>query len=170
MRGPRERIVILIGAPTVRRSCQSHSGARIEVNQDIVIKVLRPTDAAMIKEPLCPDPEVHIFLPKLYKVRTVAERMKAVSSHIYLSANRSQEFMMSVEEPEINMETTWKKCGHPAISDDQSLAQRVEADKEKHWRVKVDAKSLLKFLSSHIVESRTIAAICAGHCAIFYGV
>lgn len=63
-----------------------------------------------------PLPQVHIYLPKLYKLRTVAERMKAVSSSIWISANRQECFTMSVEETEISMETTWKKCGHPSIS------------------------------------------------------
>lgn len=44
----------------------------------------------------------------------------------------------------------------------------ARADPARHWRVKVEAKSLLKFLSSHIVESRTAAMICSNHCVIFY--
>ncbi|CAO1629287.1 unnamed protein product [Sympodiomycopsis kandeliae] len=147
----------------------SHSGSKIEIVQDVLIKVLRPAESARIKEPLCPDPDVHIFLPKLYKVRTVAERMKAVSNHIYISANHQSEFRMSVEQPEIQMETTWKKCGHPAINKTvQEQQQQQPRDPAAHFRVKLDAKSLLKFLGSHIVESRTIACICSGHCAIFY--
>ncbi|CAO1618742.1 unnamed protein product [Parajaminaea phylloscopi] len=146
----------------------SHTGAKLEIAQEILIKILRPAESLSIKEPLCPDPDVHIYLPKLYKVRTVAERMKAVASHIYISANHSEEFMMSVAQPEIRMETTWKKCGHPSTNDTQSAGRSADADPKEHHSVKLDAKSLLKFLSSHIVESRTIACICAGHCAIFY--
>lgn len=146
----------------------SHSGSRLEIVQDVLIQVYRPAESMRIKEPLCPEPDVHIFLPKLYKVRTVAERMKAVSSHIYISANRSEEFIMSVAQTEINMETTWRKCGHPSINDSQAVARSANADPREHFRVKLDAKCLLKFLGSHIIESRTIACICAGHCAIFY--
>lgn len=147
----------------------SHSGSKLEIVQDVLIKILRPAESLRIKEPLCPDPDVHIFLPRLYKVRNVAERMKAVASHIYISANRSEEFKMSVAQPEINIESTWKKCGHPEINDSQEASRSGgDDDPQKHFRVKLEAKSLLKFLSSHVVESRTIACICAGHSAIFY--
>lgn len=98
---------------------QSSRGVRLEIVQDILIKVLRPAEAGRIKEPLCPDPDVHIYLPKLYKVRTVAERMKAVSSTIIISANGKDEFTMSVEEPETAIECTWKNCGHPTIAGEE---------------------------------------------------
>lgn len=98
----------------------THSGSRLEIVQDVLIKVMRPAESMRIKEPLCPDPDVHIFLPKLFKLRTVAERMKAVSGAIYLSANHKSEFRMSVEQPEIQMETTWRGCGHPAINNGKS--------------------------------------------------
>lgn len=108
----------------------SHSGSKLEIVQDVLIKVLRPAESTRIKEPLCPDPDVHIFLPKLYKLRTVAERMKAVSGHIYISANRKEEFRMSVEQTEIQIETTWRGCGHPAINGACACVGGTEIDRK----------------------------------------
>lgn len=91
----------------------THTGARMEIVQEVGIKVMRPAEAARVSEPMCPAPDVHIYLPKLYKLRAVAERMKAVSSSICISANKDQVFLMAVDQPEISIETTWKKCGRP---------------------------------------------------------
>lgn len=47
----------------------SHSGARLEIVQDILIKVLRPAESARIKEPLCPDPDVSREGPSILSQR-----------------------------------------------------------------------------------------------------
>lgn len=177
----------------------SHTGGRLEVVQDIGVRIIRASEANKMRDPMVPDPQVHIYMPKMFKVRSVVEKMRNVTRHIYVSANRSEEFLMSVEEPEVRIESKWAKCGHPRIQNGESDEQTVEnldfnadnhhgrsysesqqtsaasastsdleADKTKHFRVKVDAKSLLKFLSSHILESRCIVCICQPLCVIFY--
>ena len=58
----------------------------------------------------------------MFKVRSVAEKMRNVSKHIYISANRSEEFVLAVEEPEVRIETKWTKCGHPRINGERGAA------------------------------------------------
>lgn len=36
----------------------SHSGARLDVTQDIVIRILRTSELNLIAEPMCPTPDV----------------------------------------------------------------------------------------------------------------
>ncbi|PWN30543.1 cell cycle checkpoint [Jaminaea rosea] len=153
----------------------SHTGGRLEVVQDIGVRIIRASEANKMRDPMVPDPQVHIYMPKMFKVRSVVEKMRNVTRHIYVSANRSEEFLMSVEEPEVRIESKWAKCGHPRIHNESQQTSAasastsdLEADKTKHFRVKVDAKSLLKFLSSHILESRCIVCICQPLCVIFY--
>ncbi|PWY96977.1 cell cycle checkpoint [Testicularia cyperi] len=148
-------------------SAQSHTGAKLEVLQDVLIKVLKPAEMSRIIEPLCPEPDVHIILPKLLHLRTVAEHMRSLSDIVTLSANRQGELRLSVAEDEVKLETTWSKLAHPNIEASQSSTAQ-QTDASEHRSVTLEMKSFLRFLSSYIVATTTIACICANHCAIFY--
>lgn len=150
-------------------SAQSHTGAKLEVVQDVLIKVLKPAEMSRIVEPLCPEPDVHIILPKLLHLRTVADHMRSLSDVVTLSANRRGELRLSVVEDEVSLDTTWSHLAHPTIDASQpSTAQNQQSNPDEHKSVNLEMKSFLKFLSSYIVATTTIACICANHCAIFY--
>ncbi len=149
-------------------SAQSHTGAKLEVVQDVLIKVLKPAEMSRVVEPLCPEPDVHIILPKLLNLRTVAEHMRSLSDIVTLSANRQGELRLSVAEDEVSLDTTWSNLAHPTIEASQSSTAQAPDDPAEHKSVHLEMKSFLKFLSSYIVATTTIACICANHCAIFY--
>lgn len=40
----------------------SHSGARLDVTQDILIRILRTSELNLISEPMCPPPDVRLAI------------------------------------------------------------------------------------------------------------
>lgn len=96
-------------------SAKSHTGGKLEVMQDVLIKVLKPAEMSRIVEPLCPEPDVHIILPKLLHLRTVADHMKNLSDVLTISANQQGDLKLAVTETEVKLDTTWSKLTHPNI-------------------------------------------------------
>lgn len=70
---------------------QSRLGKRLEVTQDVAVKVMKAAEMDQLKEPLCPTPQVALYLPSLHTLRTVVERLKTVSPYITLGANNAGE-------------------------------------------------------------------------------
>ncbi|KAL9936307.1 hypothetical protein V8E36_005149 [Tilletia maclaganii] len=144
---------------------ESHTGGRLVVVQDVLIRILKPTEMERIKEPLCPAPDVHITLPPLLKLRTVCERMRSLAEIVHVSANRQGRFKLKIQEDEITMETCWRNLQHP---DMPAEPNELEAPEELYRGVALELKSVSRFLSSYVVETTTIACLCKDHCAIFY--
>ncbi|KAK0545824.1 Checkpoint protein hus1 [Tilletia horrida] len=143
----------------------SHTGGRLVVVQDVLIRILKPAEMERIKEPLCPAPDVHITLPPLLKLRTVCERMRTQSDVATISANREGKFKVEVFTDELKLETCWRNLQHPNMDVE---ANELEAPEEEFRGVPLELKSFLRFLASYVVETTTIASICKNHCAIFY--
>ena len=50
---------------------QTRQSKNVSVTQDVKIEVMRPADVEMMKEPMCPEPDVsHIFLLTLTTIST----------------------------------------------------------------------------------------------------
>lgn len=161
-------------------------GKPMLVAHDVKIELMSPYDAARLNEPLCPDPNIHILLPPLTKVRTVVERMKPMANVLTVRANNNGNFKLSINNDNVHVDTEWKGCiitrfpeatpsqasnvgnGANPIDHDGDANMREEPDPGHFFTVLVSIKSFLKFLNSHIVSSTTIAAICQSHCIILY--
>lgn len=52
------------------------AGRRVSVGHDVRIEVMRPSEVDKLSEPMCPEPDVHIVLPGLGKMKTIVERMR----------------------------------------------------------------------------------------------
>ncbi|CEH17177.1 Checkpoint 9-1-1 complex, HUS1 component [Ceraceosorus bombacis] len=142
------------------------NGARLEISQEVLIRVLRPAEISRIREPECPVPDACIYLPRLHKIRRVAERMQSLSDTITVSANRAHELKLSIEKDEVKIETTWRDLDHPDL---EIMTQARHGRAESEYRsVRLDMKSFMRFLSSSVVETKSITSICENHCAIFY--
>jgi len=135
----------------------------------VLIDVLRPADVARVKEPMCPPPDIHILLPPLAKLRTVAEHMRALSEVLALQANHRGDVRLSVSTDHVTVDTQWTKCILPEMTDpSQDDEEREKPDPEQLFGVLLSVRGFLKFLSSHVVSTQTIACICQGHCVILY--
>ncbi|KAF8588237.1 cell cycle checkpoint [Ramaria rubella] len=143
---------------------QTRQNAKACVTQDVNIEVMGPLDVEKLKEPMCPEPDVHIMLPPLVKLRTVTDHLRQLSDVIGISANSTGHLKLFIETEVVKVDTEWTKCGIPPIGRDDEEPR----DPEAYATTLVYVKSFLKFLSSHLVSSSTIACICHKHCIIMY--
>ncbi|KAG0701223.1 cell cycle checkpoint [Suillus ampliporus] len=155
----------------------SRSGRKVRVAHDVRIDVMRPAEGDKLHEPRCPDPDVHILLPPLQKLRTIVERLRPLSDVLALRANNSGNLQVSISTDTVKLETQWVKCANPSMAkqglaqNDDDDAEDISLDKpdpEKMFSVLVSIRSFLKFLNSHVVSTTTIACLCHNHCAILY--
>ncbi|KAG2133548.1 cell cycle checkpoint [Suillus bovinus] len=155
----------------------SRTGRKVRVAHDVRIDVIRPAESDKLHEPRCPDPEVHVLLPPLLKIRTIVERLRPLSDVLALRANNSGILQLCINTDTVKLETQWVKCGNPSMAND--IAQNDEnddaedislnkPDPDKMFCVLVSIRSFLKFLNSHVVSATTILCLCHNHCAILY--
>ncbi|KAG5652181.1 hypothetical protein H0H81_005980 [Sphagnurus paluster] len=88
-------------------------GRRVRVSHDVRIEVLRPADVARLSEPLCPEPDLHILLPPLGKLRTVVERLKLMSDILAVRANKNGCLQLSINTEGVKVDTEWRDCANP---------------------------------------------------------
>ncbi|GAA6053127.1 hypothetical protein JCM3770_002866 [Rhodotorula araucariae] len=144
----------------------SRLGKPLEITQDVAVKVKKAAEIDQLKEPLCPPPEVLLYLPPLNLLRTVVERLKTISPYITISANNLGELRVRAESDDAKVETEWRGLKKPTQGAEDMAA--VPEDPAEFFAATVEAKDLLKFLASYSIAGTTIACLCAGHCAIFY--
>jgi len=149
---------------------QTKQGKEVKVTHDVKIMVMKPPEVALMKEPLCPAPDVHIILPPLQKLRTVVDRMRALSDVVGISANRAGQLKLSIQTQRIKVDTIWSNLTIPNIGqNDQAPDQGQNAvDLEQYHSVLVSVRSLTRFLNAHLISTTTIACICSRHCIIMY--
>ncbi|GJJ08161.1 hypothetical protein Clacol_002369 [Clathrus columnatus] len=94
---------------------KTRQNKELAVTQDVGIEVLRPQDVEKMKEPMCPEPDVHIFLPPLPKLRTVTEHLRQLSDVMGISANGNGHFKLFIETDTAKVDTEWSKCENPKI-------------------------------------------------------
>ncbi|KJA25078.1 hypothetical protein HYPSUDRAFT_65028 [Hypholoma sublateritium FD-334 SS-4] len=144
----------------------SRVGHKIRVAQDVKIEVMKPADVAKLAEPLCPEPDLHILLPALQKLRIIVERLRPMSDVLAVQANNNKRLVMAIRNESVSVETEWKDCQNPKTQD-QAEDDEPE-DKDKMYTVCISTRSFLKFLNSHVVSTTTIACLCQHHCLILY--
>ncbi|EJD06814.1 cell cycle checkpoint [Fomitiporia mediterranea MF3/22] len=140
---------------------------RASVAHDVLIDVLKPAEMARLKEPLCPEPDIHILLPPLQKLRTVVERMRSMADVLGIYANHKGGLRLTVESDQVRVKTEWSKCIIPNMDSERSRDE-PEPDPDQWFGVHLSIRAFLKFLSSHVVSTTTIACICEDHCMILY--
>ncbi|KAF9818764.1 hypothetical protein IEO21_02544 [Rhodonia placenta] len=152
---------------SVHISGTTRMGRAVLVSHDVRIEVLKPQDAGRLREPMCPEPEVHILLPPLAKLRTVVERLRPLADEVVaIYANNAGSVKICAQTESARVDVMWKGLQNPGKS--ASDPEDEPHDPEQMHGVLVSLKSLQKFLSSHVVSTTTIACICKGHCIILY--
>ncbi|KAI9143949.1 checkpoint protein Hus1/Mec3 [Paraphysoderma sedebokerense] len=151
-------------------SSESRSGKPVVITQDIPIRVLQKAQIADLKEPAIPTPEIYIMLPSLHSLRTVAERMKSLSSHIILAANMNGELVLRAETDTVNIETRYCDLVHPELDGNQEgRSQQRMRDPTEFAEVRVDVKDFIKFVHSyHVNPSNVVCCIHDELCLVFY--
>ncbi|KZT65911.1 cell cycle checkpoint [Daedalea quercina L-15889] len=147
-------------------------GRGVRIAHDVRIEILKREDVSRLKEPMCPEPEVHILLPPLAKLRTVVERMRPLAADVIgIRANLSGCLQLCAQTDAARVDVSWNGLSNPTMAQDPSTQDpdNSEArDPTTLYGVLVSLKSLQKFLNSHVVSTTTIACICQNHCIIMY--
>ncbi|KAJ3289563.1 hypothetical protein HK104_007379 [Borealophlyctis nickersoniae] len=146
---------------------QSRSGKPVLLVQDVPIRVLSVREAEELKEPVIVDYQVHILLPQLHHVRTITERMKAIGTHLLVSANMSGEFTLKVETDAVKVETFFKNLINPELDPSQvDVSEQPSMNRNPHTfaEVRVDVRDFAKFLHSSVINPRNVV------CCIIEGI
>ncbi|KDE06384.1 hypothetical protein MVLG_03291 [Microbotryum lychnidis-dioicae p1A1 Lamole] len=138
-----------------------------DISQDVGVRVRKAAEMDLLKEPLCPTPDINIMLPPLATLKTICERLKTISPLVTISANHQGELKLRAESEDANVTTEWRGLLHPRPGEEDP-APTAEPNPSQFFSVTVDSKNLLKFLAAYPISSSTIASLCEGHCAIFY--
>ncbi|KAJ7651305.1 checkpoint protein Hus1/Mec3 [Roridomyces roridus] len=153
----------------------SRQGRKMRVAHDVKIEVLKPADVANLKEPMCPEPDVHIILPPLQKIRPIVERLRPMSDFLAVRANNNGRLQLAIRTDSVSVDTEWRNCKNTNQAPSDSQNQRdpdadedAARDPDQLFSVLVSTKSFFKFLNSHVVSTTTIACICQNHCMILY--
>ncbi|KAF8149076.1 checkpoint protein Hus1/Mec3 [Crassisporium funariophilum] len=147
-------------------SGQTRIGHKLRVAHDVKIEVMKPGDVAKLAEPLCPEPDLHILLPPLQKLRTIVERLRPMSDVLAIRANNNKRLQLAISTEGVRVETEWRECQNPKTHEDDQMVEPPDPD--KMFTVLISTRSFLKFLNSHVVSTTTIACICQHHCVILY--
>ncbi|KAI0346232.1 cell cycle checkpoint [Trametopsis cervina] len=149
----------------------SRNSRYVRVSHDVRIEIMKPQDVQRLAEPMCPEPDVHILLPQLIKLRTVVERLRSLSDTIAVRANKSGRLEFSVKTDAVSTDIAWTGLNNPTMEGTQEAepTQPSQAhDTNQMFGVLISVKSFLQFLNSHVVSTTTIACICQNHCMILY--
>ncbi|KAH9813221.1 checkpoint protein Hus1/Mec3 [Melampsora americana] len=112
--GSRSEIVIRLGkngkTPVLSfvTSAISMNRTEYELEQHIAVRVVKPNDTEILREPQTPVPDIQITLPKLADVCKVAERLKSLSACIQVSANRDGCLKLGIKSEHVDVETEWR--------------------------------------------------------------
>jgi hypothetical protein len=96
----------------------SSSGAAITVHHTIPVRILRPTEMQYHLPPQIPLPDVQLELTgqSTSIIKTVVERLKSLSTTVYLSANMTGELTVSLDSDGASIRTFLSKL-HPRPED-----------------------------------------------------
>ncbi|KAJ7082750.1 checkpoint protein Hus1/Mec3 [Mycena belliarum] len=146
----------------------TRQGRRVRLAHDVKIEVMKPADVAGLKEPMCPDPDVHIILPPLQKLRPIVERLRPMSDFLAVRADNSGRLQLSIRTDSVTVDTEWRNCKNTTKAAAGSQEPEDARDPTALFSVLVSTRSFFKFLNSHVVSTTTIACICQNHCMILY--
>ncbi|KAH8081492.1 checkpoint protein Hus1/Mec3 [Filobasidium floriforme] len=149
---------------------QGNGPTPISITHDVTCLVLNPSRVAQLKEPLCPQPDIHVHLPSLAQLKGLASRFSHLGSTVSISANKKGEMLFTVQSDGLKMETKWEKLAIPNFNQeaDQQPAQEVDPEEAPTFSVSISIKNLLKFLATNLANTTTIACICDNYCLIAY--
>ncbi|RKO89434.1 checkpoint protein Hus1/Mec3, partial [Blyttiomyces helicus] len=104
----------------------------------------------------------HILLPPLHDIRTIAERMKSIDTHITLSANMQGDLTLRVRTDAVRVETFFKDLINPDPTQvDVSQQPSMTRAPDLFAEARVDVKDFVKFLQSSIVHPKNVVCCIA---------
>lgn len=134
--------------------------ARLVVH-DVPVQLIPRRQWQLYNEPEMPNFGASIYLPPLRQLKHIVERMKSLSAHICVSANRSGKFIVSVTNDDVDVSTHFKHLSMP-VWDSQDNSEAV--DLEEFHSATVDIKKFSLFLQGEQINpTKAICNIVSGH-------
>ncbi|GHJ87485.1 hypothetical protein NliqN6_3887 [Naganishia liquefaciens] len=174
----------------------TNAGHPLQVSHDVGVFVLAPAKVKELREPCCPTPDLFITLPSLAMLKGLTSRLSHLAPRVNVSGNNQGTLTFSVESDGMQLDTTWTNLTIPPFTtnsesnDDAERpsqlanldltesqkarraqgadAVKARAPSDEMFQVTIGTKSLLKFLSTNVSNSGTIACICDDYCLICY--
>ncbi|KAJ1734557.1 Checkpoint protein hus1 [Coemansia biformis] len=148
---------------------QSGTGRELTLTQDVPVRVLTPQQMDAIREPLVPDSQVHIMMPPLNSVRSIAERIKAMGDRVAVSANRDGEVTLRVSNDLVEITTFFRGLENLAYDATQDANPTPDRAPTEFYTAVVDMKNFLRFLQSyHVAPRNIVCCIIEHHALVFY--
>jgi len=100
------------------------------------------------------DVDAHILLPQLLTLKSVAERLKSLSSFMTIAANMRGDFTLGVRTESVEVMTHYRDLINPEVNQQEGEEKLASAmrDPSVMVEVKVDVKDFLRFLHCHHVH------------------
>lgn len=148
----------------------SISAGNTLVTQEIPVRVLSGASVEGIREPMCPEPDVHVVLPPLAHIRSVTERLNKLSSkpsssphasnssegsRLILSANMAGQFKMRLANDAVKVESLWKGLNNPNM--DATPDNTGERPQDEFAKVTVDGREWGKVLKVGGLAKKVVA-------------
>ena len=132
------------GTPSLVFDMETLEG--INIRQDISVKVLQPQEFSIYEEPNTVPPFLKLLVQKAKELRSVLSRMKIIDDAICIEANNQGILNISSSNVTVYMETTFSSV----------LPVDTDTTTDVSVKMKVEVKSLMKALSSIVIEPRAI--------------
>ncbi|KAK7208193.1 checkpoint protein Hus1/Mec3 [Myxozyma melibiosi] len=141
----RMKLVKRHGAPYLLLSVDDRSanggGKHASIFQTVPIRILRPDQFRLIKEPETQDADVVLFMNnKLPSILNLCERYKNIGARVQVSANNAGVLKIGVQNDHVKVDTEWS--GLVAAQDTTREEAASQRDPEEFASVWVDAKEL----------------------------
>ncbi|KAF8341838.1 checkpoint protein Hus1/Mec3 [Amanita rubescens] len=147
----------------------SRAGRRMRVTHDVRIEVMKPAEVQKLEEPRVPEPDVHVLLPPLNKLRTIVERLRPMANVLAFRANNNKKLQLSIFTESVKVETDWNNCVNPrSVYRAAIVPHQEDRDPDQIYEVCISLKGFSKFLNSYVVSTTTIACLCHHYCIILY--
>ncbi|OAV94953.1 hypothetical protein PTTG_00435 [Puccinia triticina 1-1 BBBD Race 1] len=143
------------------------SGVEYQVEQQVVVKVLKPPDLKDLPELKIPTPDTIIALPKISDLCKVAERLKSLSDLITISASRNGGFRLGITTEHARVETEWRGLHSFHAPSTQVTQDGTPRPTSAFYEVTVKSRGLLRCLHANLGEV-SMAYICEGSCVALY--
>ncbi|KAJ2704812.1 Checkpoint protein hus1 [Coemansia spiralis] len=148
---------------------QSGTGRELTLSQDVPVRVLTPQQMDAVREPLVPDSQVHIMMPPLNSVRSIAERLKTMGDRVAVSANRDGEVTLRVSNDLVEITTFFRGLENLAYDATQDSNPTPDRAPDEFYTAVVDMKNFLRFLQSyHVAPRNIVCCIIEHHALVFY--
>ncbi|XP_039248649.2 checkpoint protein HUS1-like [Styela clava] len=143
------------------------------VTHDIPVTVIPRRLWGDYAEPNMPNYHVTIFMPPLKMVKTIAEKMKNISSYLILAANQQGEMLMRVDTDLVTVKTSFQDLDIPDVrmedEEVQSVSHRLAWPPDEFASARIDIKKFLQFLAGQIINpERVICNIVDGTIVQFF--